>query len=273
MSTARNLRQSPVPILLYHQIVRPPPKGSPFRSLYVSPEAFNRQMRLLKTLGYTGLSMSELLPYLRGDVKGKVVGITFDDGYENNLTNAMPILNKYGFSSTCYAVSGLLGKTNVWDAHLGIPQVPLMDFGSLRKWTQGGQEVGSHTHAHLNLLSVDDETCRQEIVRGKSALEAATGAPARHFCYPYGRYARAHAAITKDAGFQTATTTRRGRCLQEDDLFELPRVSIVRSTNLAQFWLKVATSYEDLRGKRAVQRQRVIDSQRPQQEPGCALRS
>ncbi len=274
MSTARTLNSSPVPILVYHQIVEAPPKGSPFRSLYVSPKTFNRQMWLLKTLGYKGLSVSELMPYLRGDRQGKVVGITFDDGYENNLTNALPILNRYGFSSTCYAVAGLLGQTNVWDAHVGIPQVPLMDSEGLAQWTAGGQEIGSHTFEHMNLLSADDETSRTEIIKGKAVLEKAMeGKPSQHFCYPYGRYARPHAAMAREAGFETATTTRRGRCLKEDDLFELPRVSIVNSTNLAQFWLKVATSYEDIRGKRAVQRQRAIDSQRSPQVPGCALRS
>ena len=79
---------------------------------------------LLKLMGYQGLSMSQLQPYLRGEKSGKVVGITFDDGYLNNLTNALPVLQKHGFSSTCYAVSGLLGQTNLWDAKIGIAQTP-----------------------------------------------------------------------------------------------------------------------------------------------------
>jgi peptidoglycan/xylan/chitin deacetylase (PgdA/CDA1 family) len=274
MSSALAHNEMPIPILVYHQIVEAPPKGSPFRSLYVSPAAFNRQMWFLKTLGYKGLSMRELTPYINGTTKGKVVGITFDDGYENNLTNAMPILIRHGFSSTCYVVSGLLGKTNIWDAQIGIPQVPLMDEAGLSQWTAGGQEVGSHTHQHTNLLLVDDDTSRDEILLGKQVLEASmNGVEARHFCYPYGRYAHPHAIMAREAGFETATTTRRGRCTKDDDLFELPRVFIGRSTNLAQFWLKVATSYEDLRGKRAVERQRVIDLQHAKQVPGCALRS
>ncbi len=272
MSTARTLNRRPVPILVYHQIVRPPPKGSPFRSLYVSPGAFNRQMWLLKTLGYTGLSMSELLPYLNGERQGKVVGITFDDGYENNLTNAMPILNKYGFSSTCYAVSGMLGKTNSWDAHHGIAQVPLMTEVELNQWVQGGQEVGSHTYQHLDMLSANDDACRAELAKGKSALEAATGMVADHFCYPYGRYDRPHLAMTLEAGFKTATTTLHSRCHGGADMFELPRVSVLRSTHLMLFWLKIATSYEDFRGKRAQRRQWLLEQQR-MQVPGCALRS
>ena len=132
-----NLR--PIPILVYHQISEAPLKGSPFRSLYVTPKAFARQMAWLKFLGYTGLSMGGLLPYLRGEKVGKVVGITFDDGYKNNLTNALPILIKNNFSSTCYAVSGLLGKTNMWDQSIGIAQTSLMSEVEIGQWVNAGQ--------------------------------------------------------------------------------------------------------------------------------------
>ena len=61
------MNRAPVPILTYHQIEAPPPRGTPYRSLVVSPGAFARQMGLLKLLGYTGLSMSALQPYLVGE--------------------------------------------------------------------------------------------------------------------------------------------------------------------------------------------------------------
>lgn len=133
MTISRPLTQNqrPIPILVYHQIDEAPEKGRPFRSLYVAPRSFARQMDWLKALGYTGLSMSALMPYLRGEKTGKVVGITFDDGYLNNLTNALPVLSRHGFSSTCYVVSGLLGQTNVWDEQIGIAQTPLMDEAQL----------------------------------------------------------------------------------------------------------------------------------------------
>ena len=38
-----------------------------------------------------------------------VVGITLDDGYLNNLTHAAPLLERHGFSATCYVVSQLIG--------------------------------------------------------------------------------------------------------------------------------------------------------------------
>lgn len=243
------LNRQPIPILVYHQIAAAPPKGSPFRGLYVSPQAFARQMAWLKWLGYTGLSMGALQPYLRGERSGKVVGVTFDDGYQNNLTHALPVLARRGFSSTCYAVSGLLGKTNIWDESIGIPQTPLMDEAEIRQWVAGGQEIGSHTHRHVNLLETDEPGCREEMVLGKTGLEAVTGRPVEHFCYPYGYYDARHVELARELGFATATTTQRSRCHAGTDMLQLPRVTVLRSTTLPVFWLKIAAAYEDRRKK------------------------
>lgn len=244
-SLTANLR--PIPILVYHQIDQAPPKGQPFRSLYVSPGAFARQMAWLKWLGYTGLSMTALQPYLSGKLDAKVVGITFDDGYLNNLEHALPVLALHGFSSTCYAVSSLVGRTNQWDEKNGIAQTPLMDAGQMRQWLAGGQEIGSHTRSHIDLLQASDETAWEEIVAGKHALEMMLDKPVTQFCYPYGRYSATHVAMARKAGFAGATTTERGRCHAATDLLEIPRVPILRSTTLPVFWLKLATAYEEAR--------------------------
>ena len=238
---------SPIPILVYHQIDMAPAKGAAFRSLYVAPDAFARQMRLLDLLGYQGLSMSALLPYLLGEKHGKVVGITFDDGYLNNLTHALPVLRRFDFSSTCYAVSQRLGQTNVWDEAQGIAQTPLMDAGQLSQWVAGGQEVGAHTRHHVFLPQCDNRTCLEEMALGRAELEVATGSAVTHFCYPYGQYTAEHVAMARQAGFETVTTTQRSRVASGADLWQLPRVPILRSTTLPVFWLKVATVYEDRR--------------------------
>jgi len=245
MPSFQTANLSPIPILTYHQIALAPPKGAPYRGLYVSPTSFKRQMACLKLMGYRGLSLSGLMPYLRGELQGKVVGISFDDGYLNNLTNALPVLQSYGFSSTCYAVSQLLGKTNEWDRHIGIAQTPLMTAAQLEAWVQGGQEVGAHTRHHAHLTQVDAAACQDEIGLSKTELEAMTHAPVAHFCYPYGDFNDETAAMVKRAGFQSATTTQRSRCHVGEDLMRLPRVPILRSTSLLTFGLKLFTSYED----------------------------
>jgi peptidoglycan/xylan/chitin deacetylase (PgdA/CDA1 family) len=233
------------PILTYHQIAEAPSKGSPYRSLYVAPAAFSRQMRLLSLMGYQGLSMSALQPYLRGEKSGRVVGITFDDGFANNLVNALPVLQRQGFSSTCYAVSGLVGRTNRWDFDLGIQQTDLMTAAEMRNWIAGGQEIGAHTisHARLEQLSLKDSLL--EIQGSKLDLENLLGVAVRHFCYPYGAYMPLQVSQVQAAGFETATTTERGRAGASSKLFELPRVPVLRSTTLPVFLLKLLSTYED----------------------------
>ena len=241
-----------IPILMYHQIDAEPPKGSPMRGLVVSPQTFSRQMAALNLLGYQGKSMGDLLPYLNGEKHGKVFGITFDDGYENNLRCALPILKRYGFSSTCYIVANQVGKTNSWDLERGVIQVPLMDAQQLKVWVDAGQEVGSHTLNHANLETLSEAEQAMEISQSKTQLEALVQQKAgvQHFCYPYGGLNKTAVQNVKAAGYLTATTTVRGRAVQgqSDDLL-LPRVLVSRTTTWMQLLLKCLSRYED---KRAV---------------------
>ncbi len=248
LSSFKSVNTAAIPILVYHQIDEAPAKGAPFRGLYVSPAAFARQMALLKRLGYTGLSMTDVQPYLLGEKTGKVFGLTFDDGYLNNLTNALPVLKKNGFTSTCYVVDGLLGQTNIWDKDVGIAQTPLMTTAQLLQWQAGGQEVGAHTQQHVDLLAVTELAAWAQIAKSKPALEAALQQPVNHFCYPFGKFDTRHETMAKQAGYVTATTTVRGRVHAGKDMMTLPRVPVLRSTTLPMLLLKVATAYEDKKG-------------------------
>lgn len=246
-TTDRTANPSPIAILTYHQVDAIPARGAPFRGIYVTPAAFARQMGLLKWMGYQGLSMSALMPYLRGERTGKVVGITFDDGYLNNLQHALPALAHHGFSSTCFAVSQLLGKTNAWDLEVGIAQTPLMSDSQIRQWVAGGQEIGAHTRHHVRLEQADAANCRAEIRLCKTELEAVIDAPVNHFCYPYGEFSALHTEMARDAGYSSATTTQRSRCHHGEDMMLLPRVPVLNTTTQAMLWLKLATTYEDRR--------------------------
>jgi peptidoglycan/xylan/chitin deacetylase (PgdA/CDA1 family) len=237
----------PIPILMYHQVDAPPQRGTPYRSLVVSPAAFARQMGLLKMLGYRGMAMSDLEPYLLGEKQGKVVGITLDDGYLNNLEHALPVLRRHGFSATCYVVSGQLGGSNVWDHGKGVPPQRLMNVGQLKAWLAGGQEVGAHTRSHVDLLALDEAAARDQIAGCKRDLERMLDIEVRHFCYPYGLYRPEHAAMVHEAGYASATTTVRSRTHAGDDPFELPRVPVFGITSVPLLWLKVCTAYEDRR--------------------------
>lgn len=235
-----------IPILMYHQIDEPPARGTPLRGLIVSPESFAWQMRMLRLLGYRGVSMRELEPYLSGQQQGKVVGLTFDDGYQNNVRNALPVLQRHGFTATCYGVSGMVGGTNSWDRGI-VAEKPLMTLEDWRTWRDAGMDIGSHTRTHASLTQLPTDAARAEITTSKYELEHVIGCSVRHFCYPYGKFTEEHAQMVRDAGYATATTTHRGRVHAEHSPYTLRRIMVARATNWLQFFLKIATSYEDRR--------------------------
>ena len=104
------MQKNPIPILMYHSISGMP-KGTIMRGLHVPPKRFALQMKLLKLLGYKGLSINELQPYLKGEKTGKVVGLTFDDGYLDNYVYAYPLLKKYHLKAVLFITpSRILSK-------------------------------------------------------------------------------------------------------------------------------------------------------------------
>ncbi|MYN13429.1 polysaccharide deacetylase family protein [Pusillimonas sp. TS35] len=238
----------PIPILMYHQIARPSPRGTPYRSLSVAPGTFARHMRWLKALGYRGLSMRDLAPYLAGERTGKVFGLTFDDGFRNVHRHALPVLQSLGFTATNYFVAGHLGGHNFWDASEGVPSAPLMDAQELRDWVAAGNEAGSHTIDHVDLPALPPDEAVTQLSRSRTMLAALSGAPCEAFCYPYGHYDANHVHLVRKAGYTSATTTDRGRAQPGASLFELPRVPVLRTTSFLLLLQKLTTNYEDKRG-------------------------
>jgi len=207
-------------------------------------------MWAMRMLGYQGLSMSELEPYLRDEKQGKVFGITFDDGYANNLHHALPVLQRYGFTSTCYVVADLVGQYNRWDDGRGVPRSPLMTAEELQKWVDGKQEVGSHTLTHVFLSELDPAQQWEEIAQSRRGLEACVrqAQGVRHFCYPYGSMNQTSVDCVRRADYATATTTVRGRVSHYGSGLALPRVLVSRTTTWMQLLVKCLTRYEDRRG-------------------------
>ncbi len=236
-----------IPILMYHQIDLPAPRGSRFRGLTVHPSSFRRQMSWMQRLGYQGLGMRDLMPFLTGERRGKVFGITFDDGFRNVHQHALPVLRQLGFTSTNYFVANHLGGGNFWDAEKGVPFSPLMSLAQMREWAQAGQEVGSHTLDHVHLPELLPAEARGQIVTSRAMLENAIDGPVTAFCYPYGHYAPEHVQMIRDAGYLNATTVERGLAGADDNLFELPRVGIWRTTHMLRFFQKCLTRHEDRR--------------------------
>lgn len=232
-----------LPILTYHNIGSPPPEAG-LPKLYVSSDGFERQCRMLRRLGLRGVSLSEGLAAQRAGRRDVVV-LTFDDGYRDNFTTALPILHKYGFNATCYVVAGRIGEYNVWDAGLLNVRKPLMSEGQLREWCTAGNEIGSHTLSHPSLPTLGAAHLADELTGSKAILERITGCTVAHFCYPFGDDSPQVRGAVAAAGYESAVATRRGLARLDDDRYALPRVSINGGKGLLRFALKVFTPYAD----------------------------
>lgn len=211
-----------LPILSYHNIAATP-AGAAHPGLYLSPAQFRLQMRMLRWLGYRGVSIAEGLPYLLGEKRGKVAILTLDDGYKDNLANALPILREFGYTATCYLVADCIGGHNCWDADQLKVEKPLMDLDELRQWLAGGMHLGSHTLSHPHLPQLTPTEKRREITESRTRLEALLGVPIEHLCYPYGEYDQDCIAAARDAGYKTAVTTTRGAARTGDSMLTLRR--------------------------------------------------
>jgi len=236
-----------IPILMYHQVGQPAARGTRYRGLTVHPADFRRQMTWMRRLGYRGLSMRDLLPYLRGDAAGKVFGITFDDGYRNVHDNALPVLRALGFTATNYFVARQFGGGNTWDYDNGVPHSDLMTRDEARAWVAAGQEAGSHTLDHVHLPQLDAVQAAYQVTQSRRELEDALDTEVTAFCYPYGDETPAVRDMVRQAGYRNATTTLGGLARASDDLFGLPRVTVARSTHIVRFLQKCLTRLEEKR--------------------------
>jgi peptidoglycan/xylan/chitin deacetylase (PgdA/CDA1 family) len=174
--------------------------ADPF-DLFLSPERFAGQMRVLARSGLRGVSLAELrAAESRGRAQG-LVGLTFDDAYRDVLDWAPPVLAGHGFTATVFAVSDLLGGENTWDPP---PRRRLMDADDLRRLADQGWEVGSHGATHVRLAGLDADGLRREVAGSRQALARVTGVPPATFCYPYGSVDAAAVEAVRAAGYVSA---------------------------------------------------------------------
>jgi peptidoglycan/xylan/chitin deacetylase (PgdA/CDA1 family) len=236
---------SALPILCYHNVAKAP-KEARFKLLYVSPESFERQLWTLHRIGLRGVSTTEGIARLHnGTARGCVV-LTFDDGYADTLTTAAPLIKRYGFSATCYVVSGAVGTYNRWDAEYLQETKSLMSREQIDEWLAAGMEVGSHSCSHARLKELPRDTAQYEIAESRAALRKMFGIPVEHFAYPFGHFTAESVELVRLAGYVSAVTVLPGLTRASDDQLRLPRMLVNGERGLWKFLLQVAAPYQRL---------------------------
>jgi peptidoglycan/xylan/chitin deacetylase (PgdA/CDA1 family) len=186
-------------VLMYHSVS--PYDEDPYEAT-MTPQRFEQQMRWLRGRGLRGVSMGELLgAAAEGRARG-LVGLTFDDGYQDFVTYPLPVLQRYGFTATAFVLAGRLGGHNVW-SRPG-PDKLLLTADQVRQMAQTGIEIGSHGLKHVSLPEIDDTGLNAETVHSRAILQELLGQEIRGFCYPYGHVDARVVEAVRAAGYDYA---------------------------------------------------------------------
>jgi peptidoglycan/xylan/chitin deacetylase (PgdA/CDA1 family) len=227
-------------ILAYHAVTHlaNDPNGAA-----TSPERLESQLLYLKRHNLQGVSVRELRrAIIAGKDSRKLVAITFDDGYEDFLHTALPMLERFGFSATVFVVAGMLGKENNWEhVYEPRPRMKILEAEGLREVATRGIEVGSHSMTHRNLANLDSLALEQEVNDSCRILSEVWGEAVEGFSYPYGSFSYATVQAVRQGGYayacawNTNSTNVRGR----DMKYHLLRIPVSEKDNTLRFGLKL----------------------------------
>ncbi|HZP26122.1 MAG TPA: polysaccharide deacetylase family protein [Dehalococcoidia bacterium] len=219
-----------VPILMYHHVA-----DSPSNSLTVPLKQFNEELSYLRQRGYNSVTMTDVMNaiYYGLPTADRPIILSFDDGYGDAYSNALPVLQKYGFTGTFALITNAIDHTK--EGYLSVAQVQEM--------SGAGMEFVSHTHNHTDLAKVTDDQVIGELRASKDVLNSILGWPAQHLIYPYGSpFARGTAAdqarikkLLPQEGYAAAATTIAGSTQDPAAPYELHRIAVSGGEVLSRF--------------------------------------
>jgi peptidoglycan/xylan/chitin deacetylase (PgdA/CDA1 family) len=225
LAPARAAEWSGVPVLMYHRVDAQIPADAVGRDLTVEPRAFEAQLRFLLAHGIRSITADALARELaRGRKPARSVVLTFDDGYLDAATTALPLLVKYRARATFYVSSGFIGTPR----HLSWKQV--------RALRAAGMEVACHGTDHLDLSTLDRAGQMREAggCMRRFARYLGGAAPIT-YAYPAGKYDATTLAVMRALGIRVAFTERPGTVTDLARPYELPRRRIRHDDTVEQF--------------------------------------
>jgi peptidoglycan/xylan/chitin deacetylase (PgdA/CDA1 family) len=224
--------------------------------LSTTPERFARQIEHLARRGYRGVTFGEAVG---GAPDGKVVAVTFDDGYRSVGELARSVLDRVGWPGTVFVPTDHVGtgRPMAWpgiDEWLGgrhEHELVGHDWDELRQLRDAGWEIGAHTCSHPLLTTLADAALARELRDSKAIVERELGS-CSSIAYPYGdvdpRVVRATAAAGYAFGAALPERPHAPRPL------EWPRVGVYHVDDLRRFRLKVAPLARTVRSRLACAR-------------------
>ena len=237
-----------IPVLMYHKIPDVPPATK--HRIFVTKDNFARHLAFFRWRGLTPITFSDYLAFARAerplaDFPKRPFILTFDDGYLDNYTNLLPLMQHYGYRGVLYLLGDFALDYNCWDlaADPTEPRAALLSEAQKRDFVAAGWEIGAHTltHPHLSQLPLDEAVT--EIINSKQALETRLNTKIETFAYPYGDLNENVKEAVRAAGFALGIATDTGGLRLEDDRMQVFRVNMFPNETQVSLYKKTASWY------------------------------
>ena len=237
-----------IPVLMYHKIPDVPPATK--HRIFVTKDNFARHLAFFRWRGLTPITFNDYLAFARAerplaDFPKRPFILTFDDGYLDNYTNLLPLMQHYGYRGVLYLLGDFALDYNRWDLAVDPtePRAALLSEAQKRDFVAAGWEIGAHTltHPHLSQLPLDEVAT--EIINSKQALETRLNTKIETFAYPYGDLNENVKEAVRAAGFALGIATDTGGLRLEDDRMQVFRVNMFPNETQVSLYKKTAGWY------------------------------
>jgi peptidoglycan/xylan/chitin deacetylase (PgdA/CDA1 family) len=240
-----------LPILMHHSIGDAVDMDvHPYLQTVTTPRTFLAQMTSLHRQGYQAMSLTEALlaqskSRALGNSVGNVVALTFDDGFQDFLTHAFPVLDQLGFSATVFLPTAYIGKSFTGRQCLNATEIRFL--------SRRGIEFGSHSASHGRLIDLPTNVLRAELALSKHCVEQIVERTVTAFSYPYRfpeentHFTAMLAKLLLESGYRSCVTTAIGRSAKDENPWCLPRLPINENDDDALFNAKLLGHYDWLR--------------------------
>ena len=187
---------------------------------------------------------------------GRFAAVTFDDGLENIIENALPELRARNIPSTLFIVTEVLGRNPSWEYYGGDDptQERAMTEEQLRQLPSDLVTIGSHTMTHPLLPTVDETVLQTELAGSRTKLETLVNREVRLFSFPYGAFDERVIESCRQAGYGRVFTALPVWAFGQPNEFVSGRVGVTPDDGRFEFRLKLAGAYRWLPKAFAIKR-------------------
>lgn len=219
LSSAQD-KENPVflPVIMYHSICGDTPKD-----YIVTPQQLESDLYWLKNNGYSTVTAEQVINYTKGigNLPEKCVMITLDDGFYNNLSVLVPLLEKYDMTAVVSVVGSYTDNDAVKDPHN--PDYSYLTWEDITELQQSGRiEFGNHTYNMHSLKGerigcgiADNESetdyrkkLNEDISHLQNSFRENLNFEPVVFTYPFGKVSRESLPVIRENGFLMTLTCR-----------------------------------------------------------------